>query len=275
MADLGCQLWHGRLAAGGLGATGRRRGEHREDAATNTAGPHPRNVEMAAGPSGGEIRMVLAGQRIVMPVEHRSHAPTVSRLAIVPPVEGATAAETQGLRPPSRVRLFAAGALGLPLAVVLGAAAEAALRAAGSQGRVPSIYFAAVAALTVVLALGLLVQLLTALTGRTSNLMREMKRFDAEMDAEVPQLSEESHRDRMVAWAGARLFIHAVKPFGAGVLVQLAVCEILAVVCLAAGIHSRLLALVLGAQVVALFVYLLLFGRMLTALTSPRRAAPV
>jgi hypothetical protein len=210
---------------------------------------------MAAGPSGGEIRMVLAGQRIVMPIEHCSHAPTVSRLAIVPPVEGATAAETQGLRPPSRVRLFAAGALGLPLAVVLGAAAEAAL--------------------TVVLALGLLVQLLTALTGRTSNLMREMKRFDAEMDAEVPQLSEESHRDRMVAWAGARLFIHAVKPFGAGVLVQLAVCEILAVVCLAAGIHSRLLALVLGAQVVALFVYLLLFGRMLTALTSPRRAAPV
>jgi hypothetical protein len=185
-------------------------------------------------------------------------------------VEQATAAETQGLRGPSRSRLFLAGALGLPVALVLSVAAEAVLRAGDSQGSVPRVYFIAVAGLNVVLALGLLVQLLTALTGRAGNLMGEMKRFDEEMSAEVPQLNEESHRDRMVAWAGARLFVRAIKPFGAGVLLQLVVCEVIAVVCLAAGIDSRFAALVLGAQVAALFVYLIFFGRILTRLTSPR-----
>ncbi len=231
---------------------------------------------MAPGAPTREVAVVGARERIVVAVEDSSHAATVSAcalwplVAIVRIVEQTTAAEPQGLRGPSRGRLFLAGALGLPLAVVLAAVVAIVLRAADSQGSVPSVFFASVAGLNVLLALGLLVQLLTALTGRAGNLMREMKRFDEEMSAEVPQLNEASHRDRMVAWAGARLFVHAVKPFGAGVLLQLVVCEAIAVVCLAAGTDSRFVALLLGFQVAALFVYLLFFGRMLTRLTSPR-----
>lgn len=159
------------------------------------------------------------------------------------------------------------GALGLPVAVVAAAVLAGALRAAGSDGSAPGLYFAGIAGLTPVLALGLLVQLLTVLTGRTRNLLREVRRFDEEMSAEPPQLVEESHQDRMAAWATARVFIQAVVPFGAGVVLQLVVTEAVAVTCLVAGIHERFAALFLGWEVVALFVYLLFFGRMLGGLT--------
>jgi hypothetical protein len=175
-------------------------------------------------------------------------------------------------RPPGRARLFLSGALGLPLAVVLAAAAEGALRAAGSEGSVPDLYFAAVAGLVPVLALGLLVQLLTVLTGRTRNLLREVKRFDEEMSAEPPQLVEESHQDRMSAWWTARVFIQAIVPFGAGLVLQLVVSEAVAVTCLVAKIDDRLVAIALGAEVVALFVYLVFFGRMLAGLTRTARS---
>jgi hypothetical protein len=178
-------------------------------------------------------------------------------------------ADSQGHGPPTRARVFATGVLGLPVAVLLGAAIELALRAGGSEGKVSDVFFAAVAGLTPVLALGLLAQLLTALTGRTRNLLSEVRRFDEEMSAEPPQLVEESHRDRMVAWAGARIFVHAVVPFGAGVLTQLVVTEAAAATCLVAGVDSRFVALCLGAEILALFVYLILFGRILLRLTSP------
>jgi hypothetical protein len=186
-------------------------------------------------------------------------------------VEQATGAEPQRRGLPPRIRLVLAGALGLPIAVAVAAALEAGLQAGGSHGGVPGVYFAAVAGLTPVLALGLLVQLLTALTGRTRHLMSEVQRFDEEMSVEEPQFDEGSHRDRMVAWASARLFVHAVVPFGAGVITQVLVCEIVAVTCLLTGSESRFLALALGCEVVALFVYLLLFGRILGRLTRPPR----
>jgi hypothetical protein len=215
--------------------------------------------------------VVGARQGVVVAVEDRSHAPTVQRLAIVPLVQGSTPVGSPGIGPPPRARLFLVGVLGLPVALVLAAAIEGALRAAGSEGAVPDAFFAAVAGLTPVLALGLLVQLLTALTGRTRNLLREVRRFDEEMSADPPQLVEESHRDRMAAWVGARLFMNAVVPFGAGVTLQLVVTEAVAVTCLAAGIDERSVALALGAELLALFVYLVLFGRILGALTMPRR----
>ncbi|MGH8574047.1 MAG: hypothetical protein ACREX8_15950 [Gammaproteobacteria bacterium] len=177
--------------------------------------------------------------------------------------------DSQATGPPSRARLFLTGALGLPVAIVLSAALEATLQAAGSDGSVPELYFAAVAGLTPVLALGLLVQLLTALMRRTRNLLREVRRFDDEMSAETPQLVEESHQDRMAAWATARLFLHAIVPFAAGLVLQLVVTEAVAIACLVAEIDDRFLALALGAEVVALFVYLLFFGRMLAGWIRP------
>ena len=178
-------------------------------------------------------------------------------------------------RPPTRVRLFLAGALGLPVSAALAIALEGVLRATGSEGGASDVFFAAVAGLCAVLALGLLVQLLTTLTGRTRNLLREVRRFDEEMSAEPPELVEESHRDRMVAWASARVFIHAIVPFGAGVLAQLAVTEAVAVTCLVIGAESRVVALALGVEVAVLFVYLLFFGRILARLTRPWQSGPI
>lgn len=183
--------------------------------------------------------------------------------------------ESQDSRPPTRLRLLLAGALGLPVSAVLGVALEGLLRAAGSEGRVSGVYFAAVAGLCAVLALGLLIQLLTTLTGRTRDLLKEVRHFDEEMSAEPPRLVEESHRDRMVAWASARVFIHAIVPFGAGLLLQLVVTEAVAVTCLVAGVESRLAALALGIEIVVLFVYLLLFGRILARLTRPWRSGAI
>lgn len=184
-----------------------------------------------------------------------------------------TPIDSQGRGAPTRVRLFLTGVLGLPVAVLLAAALEGALRANGSDGAAPDLYFAAVAGLTPVLALGLLVQLLTALTGRTRGLLREVRRFDEEMSAETPQLVEESHQDRMAVWATTRLFVHAVVPFGAGLILQLVVTEAVAVACLVASIDERFVALALGGEIAALFVYLLLFNKMVTVLTRFRPTA--
>jgi len=177
--------------------------------------------------------------------------------------------DSRGGGPPGRAGLFLAGVVGLPVAAVAAAVLEAALRAGGSEGEASDVLFAAVAGLTPVVALGLMVQLLTALTGRTRSLLREVRRFDEEMSAEEPQLVEESHRDRMVVWATTRRFVHVVVPFGAGVLTQLLATEVAAVTCLVAGVDERFAALALGTEIAVLFVYLILFNTILGRLSAP------
>ena len=161
------------------------------------------------------------------------------------------------------------GVLGLPLAVALAVALEALLRATGSEGSVDELLFIAVAGLTPVVALGLLVQLLTALTGRTRSLLREVRRFDEEMSADEPAFHEESHVDRMVVWATTRRFVQAVVPFGAGLVTQLVVTEAAALACILAEVDERVAALAFGAEVLALFVYLLFFNVILLRLSAP------
>ncbi len=180
--------------------------------------------------------------------------------------------DRQEKAPPTRGRLFLIGALGLLPAIVLAVVVEAGLRALGAQGRVAGGFFVAAAALTPVLAVGLLVQLVTALTRRTRDLMREVKRFDEEMSAETPRLNDESHRQRQTTWQGTTLFRHALVPFGAGVALQLLVTEVFAIACVAAGTDERVLAIALGLEVIALFGYLLFFNKVLAAVTEGRRA---
>lgn len=182
-------------------------------------------------------------------------------------------AETKEKAPPTRGRLFLIGAVGLLPAIALALAVEAALRALGGEGRVPGGFFVAAAALTPVLAVGLLVQLVTALTRRTRDLMLEVKRFNEEMSADAPRLNEESHRQRQRTWQGTTLFRHALVPFGAGVGLQLVVTELVAIACVAAGTEERVLALALGVEVIALFLYLLFFNVVLSAVTEGRRPA--
>ena len=50
--------------------------EHREDRPADAAGAHPRQVEVAAVAPASEQRMVLARQRVVVPVENRHHGAT-------------------------------------------------------------------------------------------------------------------------------------------------------------------------------------------------------
>lgn len=156
-------------------------------------------------------------------------------------------------------------------------ALEALLRAAGGEGSADELLFAGVAGLTPVVGLGLLVQLLTSLTGRTRSLLREVRRFDEEMSSDEPGFDEESHVDRMVVWATTRRFVQVVVPFGAGVVTQLVVTEAAAIACLLAEVDDRVAALALGAESLALFVYLLFFNGMLVRLSTPpvgRRPAP-
>lgn len=175
-----------------------------------------------------------------------------------------------GEEAPTRGRLFVLGALGLLPALVLALAAEAVLRAGGADGAVARGFFIVAAAVVPVLAVGLLVQLVTALTRRTRDLMREVQRFDVEMSAEPPQFIDESHRQRKTTWQDTTLFRHALVPFGAGVALQLLVTEIIAVVCLATGADDRFLALALGAEIVALFAYLLFFNVVLSRVSKAR-----
>jgi hypothetical protein len=171
--------------------------------------------------------------------------------------------------PPSRGRVFLAGALGLPVSLAGAALLEALLRAAGSEGSARELIFAGVAGLTPVVALGMLVQLLTSLTGRTRLLLREVRRFDEEMSSDEPSFHEESHVDRMVVWATTRRFVQAVVPFGAGVVTQLVVTEAAAVACLLGEVDDRAAALALCIEVLALFVYLIFFNAILARLSAP------
>ena len=180
--------------------------------------------------------------------------------------------ETPEKAPPTRGRLFLIGAVGLLPAIALALAVEAGLRGLGGEGRVAGGFFVAAAALTPVLAVGLLVQLVTALTRRTRDLLLEVKRFDEEMSADAPRLNEESHRQRQTAWQRPTLFRHAVVPFGAGVGLQLVVTELVAIACVAAGSDDRVLAIALGVEVIALFLYLLFFNLVLSAVIEGRRA---
>ncbi|MBA2439691.1 MAG: hypothetical protein H0V50_03330 [Thermoleophilaceae bacterium] len=172
--------------------------------------------------------------------------------------------------PPARLRPFLTGILGLLLAIALTVVIEGGLRVIDGGGRAPHLYFVAAAALTPVLALGLLVQLVTAMTGRTRLLLREVKRFEEEMSAQPPALNEETHATRELTRGAARRFVHVVVPFAAGVAVQLVVTEAVALYCVVATVDVRVAALALGTEIIALFAYLLFFNAMLAGLTRER-----
>lgn len=163
--------------------------------------------------------------------------------------------------------------LGLVVATAVAAVVEGILRLLGAEGRVSGGFFVAVAALTPVLALGLLLQLVTVLAGRAGRLVRELDRFDEEMSAEPTELDEEAHESRRSLWYSAGLFIEVLVPFEAGLALQFLVTEVVAIYCVVAGVDARLLALALGVEVLALLVHLLFFSAMLAGLTKGRRAA--
>ena len=50
-------------------------GEHREDRAPDAARAHPRKIEVAARLAGGELRVLIGGERIVVSIEHGPHRP--------------------------------------------------------------------------------------------------------------------------------------------------------------------------------------------------------
>lgn len=154
--------------------------------------------------------------------------------------------------------------LGLPAAVVLAVV----VAAAGGGAGVADIYFVAAAVLTPMLALGLLVQVVTAMTRNTRALMGEVTRFEEEMAAQPPALSEETQRVREQTTAAARRFVHAFVPFAAGLGVQLVVTEAVAIYCVAAGVQDRAIAVGLGVEILALLGYLLLFGPLLARFSS-------
>ncbi len=179
-------------------------------------------------------------------------------------------ADAQETGPPSRPRLFLFGVLGLLVAVALALALEAAL---GGEGRVSTGFFVAAAALTPVIGLGLLAQLVAALAGTTRGLLRELKRFNEEMAAEPPALNEDSQRERRAVWEGARHFLELLAPFVAGLALQIVVAEAVAIYCIAADVDDRGVAIAVGAEIFALFNYLLFFNPLLARLTGGRKPA--
>lgn len=172
--------------------------------------------------------------------------------------------------PLPRPLLFLVGVLGLPAAVVLAAIAEAALRIAGVEGEVSSGFFIVVAAVAPILAIGLLVQLVTTLAGSAQGILLEIKRFEEEMAAEGDEPDLDAHRSRVRTWEGVRVFLEVLRPFGVGLLLQFLVLEIAAIVCIAAGVEARGVAIALGAQVVALVAYLVLFRPVVAVLARMR-----
>lgn len=172
---------------------------------------------------------------------------------------------------PGPRRLLLGGLIGLLLATALAGILEGALRALGVEGRVPTAYFVAIAALAPVLALGLLAQLVTALAGRASALLREVKRFDQEMSAEPPELNLESHHARLTASEAGELFLRVVVPFEAALALQFLVTEAVAILCIAREVHERVVAIALGIEVAALFVSLLFFNVMLRRFSRSHR----
>lgn len=178
--------------------------------------------------------------------------------------------DTPGRRPRSRPALFLLAVLSLPLAAAVALVAELLL---GGDGRVSSGFFVAAAALTPVIGLGLLVQVVAALAGRTRGLLGELKRFNEEMAADEPDVSEERQRERRAIWEGARDFSHVLVPFLAGLVLQLVVTEAVAVACLAADVDDRAIAIGVGVEVFALFNYMIFFTALLTRLAR-RGATP-
>ena len=174
--------------------------------------------------------------------------------------------------PPSRPKLFLLGILGLLAAVASAFILDALL---AGDGRVSKGFFVAAAALTPVVGLGLLAQLVAALAGRTRGLLRELKRWGDEMAAEPPSLSEDSQRERRAAWVEARDFVHVLAPFVTGLALQLVATEAVALYCLAAGVGERVVAIAVGIEIFALFNYLLFFNALLARLARRRRSAAV
>lgn len=158
------------------------------------------------------------------------------------------------------------------MALPLAAALEGLL---AGDAEVSKGFFVAAAALTPVLGLGLLAQLVAALAGRTRSLLRELERFNAEMAAEPPELGEDSQRERRAVWEGARDFRHVLAPLVAGLVLQLVVTEVVAIYCVAADVDERIVAIAVGAEVFALFNYLLFFNTLLAKLARRDRRAPV
>ena len=151
------------------------------------------------------------------------------------------------------------------VAVALAVALEALLE---GEGRVSRGFFVAAAALTPVVGLGLLVQVVSVLAGRTRGLLNELKRFNEEMAAEPPELGEESQRERRAAWEGAGNFLHVLAPFLAGLVLQLVVTEAVAIYCLAADVGQRAVAIAVGVEIFALFNYMLFFNALLARLAG-------
>lgn len=172
----------------------------------------------------------------------------------------------------SRVKLFAFGVLGLLVAVGAAILVDGLL---GGEARVSSGFFVAAAALTPVIGLGLLAQLVAALAGRTRRLLHELSRFSEEMEAEPPKLSDESQRERRATWEGVRAFRQVLAPFVAGLALQLVATEAAAIYCLAAGVDERVVALAIGLEIFVLFNYLLFFSPLLARLTESETPPPV
>lgn len=174
--------------------------------------------------------------------------------------------------PPSRLKLFLLGVLGLLAAVAVALAVEAVL---AGDGRVSKGFFVAAAAVTPVVGLGLLAQLVTALAGRTRGLLRELKRWGDEMAADPPELSEDSQRERRATWVGARDFLDVLAPFVAGLALQLVTTEVVALYCIAADLDERAVAIAVGIEIFALFNYLLFFNVLLARLARRGGSAAV
>ena len=175
--------------------------------------------------------------------------------------------------PPPRLHLFLFGLLGLLVAVALAAATEGGLRLLGvGGGNVSKGFFVAVAALAPVLALGLLVQLVTALAGKARHLIRELGALEQELSAEPGEANEEAHHSRRTVWERTGSFLEVTAPFAVGLALQFVVTEAVAIYCIVAGVDERVVAVGLGAAILALLGYLLFFNVLLAGLIRKRGA---
>jgi hypothetical protein len=56
--------------------------KHRKDAPAHSTPPHARKIEVAASASGGEPRVVMPRERVVVSIEHGQHTPTLLHAAV-------------------------------------------------------------------------------------------------------------------------------------------------------------------------------------------------
>jgi hypothetical protein len=157
-----------------------------------------------------------------------------------------------------RFVVFVFGLAGLILAGVLTASTEIALQAANVDGLANEAYFAALAGLMTVLAIGLLVQLATALGAGMRWLLESRATIEGWLvnrgaaREQAPKLVDELVFDR-----GAS---DVLLPFALGLAVQFIVTEGVVLYSLAAGIHARPVALALGFEVAVIFLYMMFFS---------------